>query len=191
MPLKHKTNKLFYKTDQQRVNREKLFRHPAMQILKGALARELRLQFLLTMGLLSAGMLLCILFIRESLILSLFGLLLSGIALRLIYQLIPRLNVENTQLITLLREDPKQIVWVYAVVTERLPFGLQLNSSGTMYFKLANGDEISVAMPASKLKLVSKFLNRLLPHASFGYSRNRAEWFSTNPSQLRKDKQDQ
>jgi hypothetical protein len=39
--------------------------------------------------------------------------------------------------------------------------------SGILYFKLSDGDAISVSMPAKDLKPVSRFLNQVLPHTSF------------------------
>jgi hypothetical protein len=56
-----------------------------------------------------------------------------------------------------------------------------------LYFKLSNGDEITVSLRPQKLKVISKFLNRLLPHASFGYSHDRAQWYHVHPDMLRKE----
>ena len=50
---------------------------------------------------------------------------------------------------------------------------------------LDDGDEISVGLPAQKLKLISKFLNRILTETTFGYSQERAEQYRRDPNSLR------
>jgi hypothetical protein len=67
-----------------------------------------------------------------------------------------------------------------------MPFGLYLWERGTMFFMLQDGDEISVGLPARKLKMVSRFLNKLLPHASFGYTAERQQQFEADPKLLLK-----
>ncbi len=83
-----------------------------------------------------------------------------------------------------IKENPRHIVWVYSILKVQLPFGFQVAKSGTLYFKLADGDEISVGLPEHQLKLVSESLNAILPHASFGYSQERDQLFSINPALL-------
>lgn len=84
----------------------------------------------------------------------------------------------------LLHRQPEAIVWIYTVRTQRMPFGIELFSGGTMYFHLADGEDLSIGLPEDKLKLVSHTLSRLLPHATFGYSPEKArrfkERFSSN-----------
>ena len=72
-----------------------------------------------------------------------------------------------------LREQPDSFVWVYATVTERMPFGLQFSRSGVLYLFDAAGEEHSFGLPAKQLLLVTKTLNRLLPKAEFGYTPER------------------
>ena len=84
----------------------------------------------------------------------------------------------NTNLIKIIDENPAFIVWVYTLETNLMPFGFKVNDKGLIYFKLRNGDEISVKMPAKHLKLVSRFLNRLLPEAMFGFSKEKLEKYN-------------
>ena len=100
------------------------------------------------------------------------------------YGIIKKPRTEDERLWYLLNENPKQIVWVYSITTQTMPFGFHLWDTGTMYFKLLDGDEITVGLPTKKLKMVSKFLNRLLPHASFGYSEERQAQFEKDPKLL-------
>lgn len=77
------------------------------------------------------------------------------------------------ELYELFEKKPDQIRWVYAVVTERHPFGLSFSSSTYIYMLEGDGSEYCVAIPRGKIKLVSKTLNRVLPHAEFGYTEER------------------
>jgi hypothetical protein len=91
------------------------------------------------------------------------------------------------KLIRILKYEPMEIVWVYAVQTSRLPFGIQLQEDCTMYFKLMNRDFIEIKLPKSKIKMVSAELNKVLPHATFGYSVDKAQWYAANPALLLND----
>ena len=86
-----------------------------------------------------------------------------------------------------LLNNPLRIVWVYTVRTQVMPFGFYLWETGQMYFKLVNGQEISLFVPARKLRMVSRFLNKLLPHATFGYSPENEQLYRENPLQLIKN----
>lgn len=108
------------------------------------------------------------------------------IGLQLLYQIIRKPRSEEDRLIDLLNKNPKQIVWIFTITTQTMPFGFHLWDSGVMYFKLLDGDEITVNLPVKKLKMVSKFLNRLLTHASFGYSDERQAKFEQDPKLLLK-----
>lgn len=70
-------------------------------------------------------------------------------------------------------EEPESIVWVYGLVTERMPFGFKTVSVGTLHLVESDGDIHSFGMKPAELKLVTKTLNRVLPHAEFGYSPER------------------
>lgn len=166
-----------------------LLRHPAMRLIEKALLKECQLQLfaLFILLLASAGILVST--FEESVILPVLGLLGLIISIHLIYQTVRLLKVEEHRLIWLLKNQPHAIVWVYSVKTERLPFGFQLSSSTTFYFKLADGDEMTISVSPEKLNLLSKYLNRLLPHATFGYSRDRAQWYQVHPDMLRKERE--
>lgn len=78
-----------------------------------------------------------------------------------------------SELYHVFKEHPEQIRWVYAVITERHPFGFKFSSSAIIYLVEEDGYEYSVSIPRTKAKLVSKTLNRVLPHAEFGYTEER------------------
>jgi len=158
-----------------------------MQTLRRAIRRELRLKLLASLCLLASGAGLCFFFFDRNVLLTIVGLAGIVLGLRFTYQFVTMWHEDDTPLMRLLKFEPQQIVWVYSVVTERLPFGFQFSKSGTLYFKLRDGDEHSVSMSAKDLKRVSEMLNRLLPHATFGYSRDREQWFMAAPELLLRD----
>lgn len=108
--------------------------------------------------------------------------LLTGI--RLMVEVIRSPDPEDNRLWGLLTRQSRDIVWIYSVRTMTMPFGFHLWDMGTMHFKLIDGDEITLSLPARQLKMVSMFLNRLLPHAVFGYSEERQKQFETDPALL-------
>ena len=152
--------------------------------LRSALRREWRLKRLASLALLLAGLGLMYAFFARDNFLTVAGLVAAVLGLRYLYRYGRVYRVENEQLLRLLSDHPRQIVWVYSVVTERHPFGFRLMSGGVMYFKLADGDDVSVAMSPGDLRLVSRFLNRVLPHAVFGYTPERERMFRDDPGLL-------
>lgn len=129
-------------------------------------------------------------FFEKRNLLATFGLAAALAGLKLLWDVLRRPTPEDEHLWQLLNHQPRQIVWVYTMTTQTMPFGFYLWERGTMYFKLLDGSEISLSLPARKLKMVSKFLNRLLPHASFGYSEDRLRQFETNPASLLRSEKD-
>lgn len=113
------------------------------------------------------------------------ALLVAG--LLIIVQLIQNWQLEKMELVRLLKYKPLEIVWVYHLETNRLPFGVQFQYDCTLYFKLMNQDFIEIKLPKSKIKMVSEELNQILPHATFGYSVDNAQWYLANPALLLKD----
>lgn len=80
-----------------------------------------------------------------------------------------------------LYDDPDTIVWIYTVIHEHHPFGLQFSERGLIYFKFSNGDEISAFLPPHKLTLITKVLSRALPYTVFGYTKERAAQYEKDP----------
>ena len=93
-------------------------------------------------------------------------------------------HAESHPLWQTLLNNPLNIVWVYSVRTQVMPFGFYLWENGQMYFKLVDGNEISILVPARKLRMLSRFLNKWLPHATFGYSPENEQLYRENPVQL-------
>ncbi len=170
---------------------DRLFRHPGIQLLRQALRREMRLQLITCISLAVLGLVLSVAFFASSIILTIIGLFFMVIGINLTYQAARGHRPDDHPLMEVLRHQPHRVVWVYSVVTQRMPFGLQFSQNGILYFKLIDGDQISVSAPRKHLKLISKTLNRLLPHASFGYTKDREQWFLASPELLLRSKQDE
>ncbi len=157
--------------------------HPAFLVLQEAIRKELRLKRIFTLGLCLVGAVCLYFFWKKTLLLSIvaaIAFLAGGI---LSYKFF-RENAENTPLIHLLRHEPEKIVWVYSVVTQRMPFGLRFMENGVFYFKLITGDDVTLGVPQSEIPSISAYLNTLLPHATFGYSEDRAQWYRAAPEML-------
>lgn len=155
-----------------------------MQKLQRAVRRERRLQLAASAALLAFGVALTWFCFTRSAIVTILGLVFTVVGIRFVSHFTRAGRVEDDRLFRQLLDHPEQIVWVYSVVTQRLPFGFRFSQNGVLYLKLIDGDEHSVSLPPADLKLVSHFLNRLLPHATFGYTRDREQWFLADPRML-------
>lgn len=93
-------------------------------------------------------------------------------------------NPEESEALQTLLNQPERIVWVYTVITEKMPYGFMVGQSGHIFFKLIDGNSHVVAIPAEHLVRVSSELNDFLPHATFGYSRDKEQWYMVDPHLL-------
>lgn len=152
-----------------------------MQLFCASLQKETRLQLIFTVLMLLCGLLLTVNFFPQSPILAAAGLSLLFFGGYILTIVLSRFSLENNPLLKIINTEPRRIVWVYGLNTERHPFGLNFMQSGVLYFKLNDGDDFSVSVPAKKLKLVSAFLNRVLPHAVFGYSKEKERKYTESP----------
>ncbi len=159
-----------------------------MRIIEHAISREIKLQLLSLVVLLFIGIALLVVQFEQNAILTLLGLGAATISLGLIIRNLPYLNVRNHPIHQTLCQQAKEVVWVYSIKTHRMPFGLETVKNGILYFHFQDGTHLSISIPAHQLKLVSKYLNRLLPHASFGYSKEREQTFHYNPQLLSRKK---
>ncbi len=87
-------------------------------------------------------------------------------------------------IIKILSFHPIQIVWIYSILTENMPFGIKLFSKGRIVFKLENGEEYTISVPFKELKIVGEQLKKILPHASYGYSTEKMQWYIADPHLL-------
>lgn len=164
---------------------ERVLEHPGLNPLWRALHREAAQQWLCGVLVFFLGLAVFIFGILESplgVVLGL-GVTVGGV---LILRKLFNQPLDRQRLCSLILDEPERIVWVYGVVTERLPFGWRFGKSGLLYIKLSDGDEVSVALPARRLRLVTKILGRALPHAAIGYTDHLRQLYDNDPSNLRK-----
>ncbi len=161
--------------------------HPAMQMICAAILKDLRLETIGAVLVLIAGSVAFTFGYSKSILLLVLSWVLIYFGVKYTWRALKIQNVEESELIKLLIKKPEKIVWVYSVITNRMPFGLQFSQTGLMYFKMIDGDEISISLPNKEMKVVSRFLNRLLPHATFGYSEDKEKAFRKNPEILIRD----
>lgn len=169
-----------------KLEKSPLYRHPAMSVLKKAILREIYFQIGATGLLALFGLILVLLQLDGSIFLSIVGLGTMMISAYFIYRSIPALDLETNQLYRTLADEPQQVVWVYSLMTQRMPFGLELFKAGVVYIYLKDGSHHSISIPVRKLKLICKFLGRLSPQASIGYTKERAQQFEFNPELLKR-----
>lgn len=158
-----------------------------MEIIRKALKREIFLQFFASAALLVCGILLTFFTFEVNAVFVLIGIVLIVLGIKLANDAAQNRDVDNSRLMQLLLRSPRQIVWVYSVVTLRMPYGLVFSQNATIHFKLVNGDELKLSMPQQDSKEVLKMLNLHLPHATFGYSADREQWYIANPELLLRD----
>ena len=158
-----------------------------MELIRNALKRELRLKLLLSLALLLFGQFLCIFGFQLNGAIVFVGFVLTILGIKFTRDAILGRNVEESPLMLLLEKEPKKIVWVYSIVTQRMPFGLEFSKDATLYFKLVDGDEITLSMSENNANNVLKMLSLKLPHATFGYSQDKEQWFMANPELLYKE----
>jgi hypothetical protein len=84
----------------------------------------------------------------------------------------------DKNLIKIIKQQPEKILWVYTLETNLMPFGFKVKDKGLIYFKMNDGEDVCIKMPAKDLKLVSRFLNRLLPNAMFGFSEEKQRLYN-------------
>ena len=158
-----------------------------MEIIRKALRRDIHLKLLASVAMLLFGELLCIYAFQLNGALVIVGIVLTVLGIKYTRDALLGRNVEETPLMVALEKEPKKIVWIYSVVTQRMPFGLEFSKDATIYFKLIDGDEITLGMAENSANYVLKMLNLKLPHATFGYSKDKEQWYMADPAMLYKE----
>lgn len=158
--------------------------HPCQRLIYRSIEREWQLRLIAATLLLLFGAVLLYFFFDRNSILAILGVFCLFLGVQFGWKTYRHQRPERHQLTYLLEQRPRDIVWVYSVVTQRMPFGLEINRAGLLYFKLINGDEVSISLREKDLRPVSLYLNQRLPHATFGYTADREQWFIAAPELL-------
>ncbi|NBC07912.1 MAG: hypothetical protein GVY26_12035, partial [Bacteroidetes bacterium] len=99
------------------MHQDDFMKAPEVRRLRQCLRREHRLKIIAAAGLLLMGLSFVSLFFQGYIILTVFGLVCTVLGLRFMARLLRVQHTEEHRLFRLLQHQPKQIVWVYSVVT--------------------------------------------------------------------------
>ena len=167
------------------MRRKQHLNHPALIPLWKSLEKDWLMQLIAKMVVLVAALILLAVGLHSFSVVLFIGFGLTVVAGWLIYQHFRRRSILE-KLQDRLYDDPGSVVWIYTVVQEHHPFGLQFTERGLIYFKFNDGHEDSAYLPPGKLKLTCKILQRALPYTVFGYTKERAEQYKKNPLHISK-----
>lgn len=155
-----------------------------MLTIREGIQRDLWLKLAVGVVLLVAGLALTTYFYQKYNLLAVLGLGLALPGAWCLREYLRRPKVEDDLLWQTLHRRPRQVVWVFTQEEQLMPVGLLLWERGTLFVMLLDGSELTLALPPRKLKLASHYLQRLLPHAAFGFSQERRQQFERDPSLL-------
>jgi hypothetical protein len=115
---------------------------------------------------------------------SLITFLISVLFLR---DILRQWNLNKNEILQLIHIAPQNIVWVYDVKVNLMPFGIIVNSYTTLFFRLLNGNFRQIRVSEKCIEKIYIALEIQLPHASFGYSQEKEQWYMANPALLYRD----
>lgn len=157
-----------------------------MRVLRRAILRELRLQFAASVVLLAISSAVCVITFKINVVFSVIGFGVSMIAGKLVVDTAANLRIDNHFLLNFLRYQPQHIVWVYSAQAAPSRSKWSIWSQAAVHFRLDTGAEYTAKIPVQHLRLVMKFLLRLLPQATFGYSTDLEYLYRVSPERLRR-----
>ncbi len=109
------------------------------------------------------------------------------ISLLFIRDILRQWDINKSEILQLIHFAPQNIVWVYDVKVNLVPFGIVVKSYNTLFFRLLNGDFRQIRVSEKYIKKIYNSLDIQLPHASFGYSQEKEQWYMANPALLYRD----
>ena len=161
--------------------------HPKQLFIR-CLRREKAAKALAFFILLLLGLVLFQFAINTSIILLIFSTIIIIPGAYLLIQQVPYWFGRPHPLKELVEFESENIVWVYAQVIQRMPYGIETARTCTIYFKLIDAREWSIRMPEAEWKIVGPWLQQQLPHATFGFNIEKEQWYAADPAMLYRDK---
>jgi len=153
-------------------NDSRILTHPGLQPLWDSMKRDRRQQQFAAVGLMMLALFLIVIGVTSRyFVWALAGGAGATAALWWLFKLLTEQPLAFWR--KHLREEPESIVWVYGLITERMPFGFKTTASATLHLVEDDGEIHAFGLQPDELRLVTKTLNRVLPHAEFGYSPER------------------
>jgi len=157
-----------------------------LHILERILVRERNLKLLATVIMLVSALAFVVLMCftdttQLCLVCALAGLTLFILGFKFLYETLIVWRFELHPVWLQITKNPEQVVWVYTKDVQTSPYGLEISGHSVMFFKLLNRSELSISVPRKQAHALSKSLNSLLTHATFGYTVERAQWYVADP----------
>ncbi len=121
---------------------------------------------------------------KENPALIIISLLLIVTGLKLLYDKINEPSGFRAPIVLHLVRNKNNMVWVYSIVKENMPFGVRLVENGRVIFKTLDKREYSLSIPIQELTYLSQLLESYLPHTTFGYSKEKENIYEIDPHLL-------
>lgn len=80
-----------------------------------------------------------------------------------------------------LMANPKNIVWVYNINYEMASFGIYLYTRSSLVFNTLDKKQYVLYGPLEDVKLAKRALANILPHATFGFSKELEQLYMASP----------
>jgi len=162
-----------------------------MRVLIDAVKRENRTRLQVHCFIFLLGIVLVGCSWSKNILLVLLSLGVTILGIKMLWEAFSLRQVDDSPLLDLIFQHPNEIVWVYPVITDHMPFGLQFNSNVMIHFRLRNGDVEKLSISADQKSVIMKELIELLPRSTFGYSKEKETIYLDQPERLyKKDPQE-
>ncbi|MCP4437917.1 MAG: hypothetical protein GY810_03155 [Aureispira sp.] len=159
-----------------------------MLVLKEALRRErkMKLLVLLINCLLAIGLLMAALFAKSRA--EWLFLVLSGMAFSVAFlfgrSIWKEWDLNTNPIMDKLHNNNRSIVWVYTIKIDFSPLGVQFWNQHTLSFRMHDGEELQMRAYDTEIPDIERALKQFLPHTTFGYTKEREQWYIANPMLL-------
>ncbi|MCH2044185.1 MAG: hypothetical protein MK212_08570 [Saprospiraceae bacterium] len=97
-------------------------------------------------------------------------------------------NICYTPVYCLFTNDIENLVWVYQIKLEMMPFGIKFWNEETLVLKTLDAKEHQIRAFAPQIKLLTAYLAKQAPHISFGYTAEKEQWYTASPMLLLEDR---
>ena len=164
-------------------------KHPALKAIYESIRKERLQKWIVAMLIIPVSIFLITHFYQTDFLLVIIGLVGLSISVILVISLIQGGGLEKHPVYKILSEQPRDIVWVYSIKTQRLPFGISLFENTYLYFADTKSHLFSLKVRDKDIKIIMRKLNQWVPWASFGYSEQKELSYRENPNSLIKKEQ--
>lgn len=85
-----------------------------------------------------------------------------------------------------LHREAERFVWVHYYKVESMPYGIRVGAWTTLYLCRDDREKVGLRCTERECRALMDDLRAVLPHATFGYSPTKAQWFEADPNLLRR-----